>query len=163
MTEDWIAERELIARPDVGRRRRLRWLRDEGLIPTPRKRSRGLHKGTASYYPPVTVAMLDRIKALAEVRRDADEWAWHLWIEGFPVTGIGERLAKHLDRLQVADIANIIKSREALDDLLTKAAAAGKKRRLEVSRGHAAAPIFGAIRNKDAGIQPTDGARRHRI
>jgi hypothetical protein len=95
--QDWLAEETITARTGADRRR-LTWLRQNGLIPPPRRQSRGLHKGTASWYPPVTIEMIRRIDALKAKTRNADHWRWCLWLEGFPIE-IGKHLAASIDEI----------------------------------------------------------------
>jgi hypothetical protein len=144
-----MADEEFTTPKDLSERtrRRLRWLLEEHVIAASPKRSRGWHEGQATDYP---VTMIRRIEEFAaRGRHSPDEWAFHLWIGGVPVIGIGERLVKHYDRLEIADIEKVIKTRAVLEENLTKAAARGKKRRLEAPRGSIAGPIFSKTRRGD--------------
>jgi hypothetical protein len=141
--EGWLTEAGLVAETGASPRR-LTWLRQNGLIPRPRRRSRGLHKGTLSLYPPVTVAMIRRLDELAAERRDADEWLWRLWLEGYPIE-IGKRLAAKIGA--AAELFVGIDNPEMLDTLLTTVRAKrSRKRNLVPARESAGRIIYSRVR-----------------
>lgn len=142
-----LTDREIVAETGVSPRR-LTWLRQNGLIPSPRRRSRGLHKGTLSLYPPVTVAMIRRLDGLAAEWRDADEWLWRLWLEGYPIE-IGKRLAAKIG--ETAELFAGIDSPEKLDTLLTTARARrSRKRNFVPARESAGRIIYNRVRQPAA-------------
>jgi hypothetical protein len=145
-----MADEEFITPKDLSERtrRRLRWLLEKRVIASPKRRSRGLHKGTKTLYPKATIRCVEEFAARG--RHSEDEWAFHLWIGDIPVVEIGRRLVKHFDRLQGPDIVKVVINRGVLDELLINSAEKGKKRRLELPRDHPAAPVFNDVRNKAA-------------
>jgi hypothetical protein len=141
--EEWLTEQDVIDQTGASRRRLTR-LRQSGLIPSPRRRSRGLHKGTASDYPAGTVAMIRRLDGLAAERRDAGEWLWRLWLEGYPVE-IRKHLAARLDK--AAALLAGIDSPEKLETLLTTARVKrSRKRNIVPARETAGRLLYDRIR-----------------
>src|ERR1700682_4316644 len=96
--EGWISLQELCARTAVSKRQLSEWRRLGLGVPEPLQKSLG-RKGTASYYPEETVALIDRINELRQQTRDANKWLWQLWLEGFKVD-IRSWVKKHIDGLQ---------------------------------------------------------------
>jgi hypothetical protein len=75
----------------------LEWRR-KGIVEKPLQISLG-RKGTVSYYPPQTVRLIDRLNELRQQVRNADEWLWQLWLDGFEVD-VRSWTKKHLNNLQ---------------------------------------------------------------
>jgi hypothetical protein len=73
--------------------------RDSGLLPEPIRISLGRGKGSASYYPPGTDALLARLKGACRKIRERDSLFWELWLDAadYPVD-IRRWVLKRLDR-----------------------------------------------------------------
>jgi hypothetical protein len=82
--DNWLSEQDLRAATGISRHNLVRW-RQQSLIPAPKRRFLGRSAGSASYYPPVAVPMIQRLYQLRRQNRDVDEWLWRLWIDGFPI------------------------------------------------------------------------------
>jgi hypothetical protein len=96
--EGWISLQELCARTSASKRNISEWRRLGLGVPEPLQKSLG-RKGTASYYPEETLALIDRLNELRRKIRDVDDWLWQLWLDGFKVE-IRSWVKKHIDRLQ---------------------------------------------------------------
>jgi hypothetical protein len=97
-SEGWISLQELRTRTGVSERNLSEWRRLGLGVPEPKQISLG-RRGTASYYPVETVRLIDRLNELRREIRDADEWLWQLWLDGFEVD-VRSWAKKHLDSLQ---------------------------------------------------------------
>jgi hypothetical protein len=84
LPESWVTEQELISATGANRHTLIRW-RQKGLIPRPRRQFLGFGIGTVSEYPSVTIDMVRRLGELRHQSRDADDWLWQLWLDGFPI------------------------------------------------------------------------------
>jgi hypothetical protein len=94
----YISLQELRARTGASERNLSEWRRLGLGVPEPQQISLG-RRGTASYYPIETVLLIDRLNELRQRIRDADEWLWQLWLDGFQVD-MRSWAKKHLDSLQ---------------------------------------------------------------
>jgi hypothetical protein len=94
----YVSLQELRARTGASERNLSEWRRLGLGVPQPQQISLG-RWGTASYYPVETVRLIERLNELRRQVRDADEWLWRLWLEGFQVD-IRSWATKHLGSLQ---------------------------------------------------------------
>jgi hypothetical protein len=74
----WIDARELFA--GIPKSTRAEW-RAEGLFPEPIIERLGRGRGTASYYPPGTGALLARLREPGRATQDRDALIWDLWLD----------------------------------------------------------------------------------
>jgi len=144
--DDWLTEQMVIARTGTTGRR-LTWLRQNGLIPQPRRRSRGLHKGTVTWYPPITVEMIRRIDALTTETRFAEEWRWRLWLEGFPIN-IVSYLVACIDAT-LAPLTSIHDAEELDSVLLTTRGRRSRVRNFVPAREAALRVLYDRVRVPD--------------
>jgi len=80
--DDWISEAEVIAATRVSSRNLTQW-RAQGIV-IGRRRHLGRGVGTTPcLYPPDTISLIRRLCELRGMVRDADQWIWQLWLEGF--------------------------------------------------------------------------------
>jgi hypothetical protein len=82
----WISLDPLLAETRLSKvalndlRRRYRYI-----VPRPLVLPLAAGRGGAAFYPPETVAIIQRLQALRKENVDADDCLWRLWLEGHPV------------------------------------------------------------------------------